>query len=79
MVEAHIFSPQDYVGAIMDLCQDRRGEYKEMTYLAADRVDLKYILPLNEIMLFRSHVRNFVENGVSEAVTTSLRSTAITR
>ena len=50
MVEAHIFSPKDYVGAIMDLCQDRRGEYKEMTYLDADRVDLKYILPLNEII-----------------------------
>ena len=31
--EPHIFSPKDYVGAIMDLCQDRRGEYKEMTYL----------------------------------------------
>lgn len=50
MVEAHIFSPKDYVGAIMDLCQDRRGEYKEMTYLDSDRVDLKYILPLNEII-----------------------------
>ena len=50
MVEAHIFSPKDYVGAIMDLCQDRRGEYKEMKYLDADRVDLKYILPLNEII-----------------------------
>ncbi len=50
MVEAHIFSPKDYVGAIMDLCQDRRGEYKEMTYLDTDRVDLKYILPLNEII-----------------------------
>ena len=50
MVEAHIFSPKDYVGAIMDLCQDRRGEYIEMTYLDADRVDLKYILPLNEII-----------------------------
>ena len=50
MVEAHIFSPKDYVGAIMDLCQDRRGEYKEMTYLDVDRVDLKYILPLNEII-----------------------------
>ena len=50
MVEAHIFSPKDYVGAIMDLCQDRRGEYKEMKNLDADRVDLKYILPLNEII-----------------------------
>ncbi|MEG1845693.1 MAG: translation elongation factor 4, partial [Oscillospiraceae bacterium] len=50
MVEAHIYSPPDYVGQIMDLCQDRRGIYIEMTYLAADRVDIKYILPLNEII-----------------------------
>lgn len=50
MVEAHIYSPKDYVGAIMELCQDRRGEYKEMTYLDAERVDLKYTLPLNEII-----------------------------
>ncbi|HIU35939.1 MAG TPA: elongation factor 4 [Candidatus Fimenecus excrementigallinarum] len=50
IVEAHIFSPPEYVGAIMDLCQDRRGVYKEMTYLAADRVDMKYLLPLNEII-----------------------------
>lgn len=50
VVEAHIFSPPDYVGAIMDLCQDRRGTYCEMTYLAPDRVDMKYLLPLNEII-----------------------------
>jgi len=50
VVEAHIFSPPEYVGAIMDLCQDRRGNYEGMTYLDADRVDLKYILPLNEII-----------------------------
>ena len=50
VVEAHIFSPPEYVGAIMDLCQDRRGTYCEMTYLASDRVDMKYLLPLNEII-----------------------------
>ena len=50
VVEAHIFSPPEYVGAIMDLCQDRRGTYCEMTYLAPDRVDMKYLLPLNEII-----------------------------
>ncbi len=50
MVEAHIYSPPDYVGQIMDLCQDRRGNYEGMTYLDTDRVDLKYILPLNEII-----------------------------
>lgn len=50
VVEAHIYAPPKYVGAIMDLCQDRRGTYEGMTYLDADRVDLKYILPLNEII-----------------------------
>lgn len=50
VVEAHVYAPPEYVGAIMDLCQDRRGTYEGMTYLDADRVDLKYILPLNEII-----------------------------
>ena len=50
IVEAHIYAPPSFVGAIMDLCQDRRGTYEGMTYLDADRVDLKYILPLNEII-----------------------------
>lgn len=50
VVEAHIYAPPEYVGQIMDLCQDRRGIYKEMTYLASDRVDIKYLLPLNEII-----------------------------
>ena len=50
VVEAHIYAPPEYVGTIMDLCQDRRGTYEGMTYLDADRVDLKYILPLNEII-----------------------------
>ena len=49
-VEAHIYAPPEYVGAIMDLCQDRRGTYVDMTYLDADRVDLHYKLPLNEII-----------------------------
>ena len=47
---AHIYSPPDYVGAIMELCQDRRGVFKDMTYLSADRVDIHYELPLNEII-----------------------------
>ena len=50
MTNAHIYAPPDYVGAIMDLCQDRRGTFKDMTYLAPDRVDIHYELPLNEII-----------------------------
>ena len=50
MVSVNIFSPAEYVGAIMELCQDRRGEYKDMKYLDAERVDVHYELPLNEIV-----------------------------
>ena len=47
---AHIYSPSDYVGNIMDLCQERRGVFKDMKYLDTDRVDIHYELPLNEIV-----------------------------
>lgn len=50
IVEAHIFSPSDYVGNIMELCQERRGTFKDMKYLDETRVDLHYELPLNEIV-----------------------------
>ena len=47
---AHIISPPDYVGGIMDLCQERRGVFKDMKYISKDRVDIHYELPLNEII-----------------------------
>ena len=50
IADAHIFSPPDYVGAIMDLCQERRGVFKNMDYISPDRVDIHYELPLNEII-----------------------------
>lgn len=50
IVEAHVFSPSDYVGNIMELCQERRGTFKDMKYLDETRVDLHYELPLNEIV-----------------------------
>lgn len=50
MVEVHVFSPSDYVGNIMELCQERRGIFKDMKYLDETRVDLHYELPLNEIV-----------------------------
>ena len=50
VADAHIYSPPEYVGAIMDLCQERRGAFKDMTYISSDRVELKYDLPLNEII-----------------------------
>ena len=50
ITNAHIYSPNEYVGAIMDLCQERRGVFKDMTYVTTDRVDIAYDLPLNEII-----------------------------
>ncbi|MDR2688112.1 MAG: elongation factor 4, partial [Oscillospiraceae bacterium] len=47
---AHIYPPAEYVGAIMDLCQDRRGLFKDMTYVTEGRVDIHYELPLGEII-----------------------------
>ena len=46
----HIYSPSEFVGAIMELCQQRRGEFKDMQYIGTERVDIHYILPLNEIV-----------------------------
>lgn len=50
MSTAHIYAPSEYVGNIMELCQDRRGIFKDMNYLDGDRVDIHYELPLNEIV-----------------------------
>lgn len=49
-VKANVIAPQEYVGNIMDLCQARRGEFKDMKYLDASRVELHYDMPLNEII-----------------------------
>ena len=49
-VDASIMCPTEFVGNIMELCQDRRGEYRDMTYLDSTRVELHYNLPLNEII-----------------------------
>ena len=50
VVRASIITPTDYVGGIMELCQDRRGIYKDMKYLDGKRAELHYELPLNEIV-----------------------------
>ncbi len=50
MVKASILSPSDFVGNIMELCQGRRGIFKDMKYLDETRVELHYELPLNEIV-----------------------------
>jgi GTP-binding protein LepA len=50
VVKATILSPSDYIGAIMELCQSKRGQLQGMDYLSADRVEMRYTLPLAEIV-----------------------------
>lgn len=50
MVMAHIMTPPEYVGSIMELCQEKRGFFIDMTYLEENRVKLTYRMPLNEII-----------------------------
>ncbi len=49
-VRVSIITPPDYVGNIMPMCQDRRGEYRNMQYLDTNLVELHYLIPLNEII-----------------------------
>jgi GTP-binding protein LepA len=49
-VRATVLTPNDYVGAVMELCQGRRGSLQGMDYLSADRVELRYSMPLGEII-----------------------------
>lgn len=50
VTNSHIYAPSEYVGNIMDLCQERRGVFIDMKYLDSERVDIHYELPLNEII-----------------------------
>ncbi|RLV49602.1 elongation factor 4 [Nocardioides mangrovicus] len=50
MVKATVLSPSDYIGTIMELCQSKRGQLDGMDYLSADRVEMRYTLPLAEIV-----------------------------
>ena len=50
VVRASILTPTEYIGGLMDLCQERRGEYHDMKYLDSGRAELHYTLPLNEII-----------------------------
>ena len=50
IIKASIYTPPEFVGPIMELCQFKRGVYKDMVYLDKTRVELKYVLPLNEII-----------------------------
>jgi GTP-binding protein LepA len=63
-VEASIFMPGEYMGAVMELCQEKRGEYRDTEYLDSGRVKLSYFLPLAEIIydffdLLKSRTRGY--------------------
>ena len=49
-VDAQVITPQEFVGAIMELCQDKRGTFRDMKYIDGGRVVLNYDLPLNEVI-----------------------------
>jgi GTP-binding protein LepA len=51
MLTITILSPAEYLGTVMDLCQSRRGEMKKMEYLSSDRVELRYSIPLAEVII----------------------------
>ena len=50
IVKAHIFTPPEYVGSIMELCQEKRGVFVDLTYLDTNRVRIEYRMPLSEIV-----------------------------
>lgn len=50
IVNVNVFTPPEYVGTIMELCQDKRGIFKDMQYIDKKRVELKYVLPLGEMI-----------------------------
>ena len=51
MLNISILTPAEYLGTVMDLCQARRGEMKKMDYLSTDRVELRYSIPLGEVII----------------------------
>ena len=72
VVRATILTPTDYIGPVMELCQARRGEQQGMDYLSADRVEIRYLLPLAEIVFdffdaLKSRTKGFASLDYDEA------------
>ena len=77
VVKATILAPSEFIGAIMELCQNRRGNLQGMDYLSEDRVEMRYVLPLAEIVFdffdqLKSRTRGYASldyepSGVEEA------------
>ncbi|MEI8127358.1 MAG: translation elongation factor 4 [Actinomycetota bacterium] len=51
MLDISILTPSEYLGSVMDLCQSRRAEMKKMEYLSTERVELRYVIPLGEVVI----------------------------
>ena len=49
-VKCSIFTPKDYIGPLMELCQDKRGTFKNIDYIDTERCTINYELPLSEIV-----------------------------
>ncbi|MFZ0529623.1 MAG: translation elongation factor 4 [Propionicimonas sp.] len=72
MVRATILTPAEYIGTVMELCQARRGEQQGMDYLSEDRVEIRYLLPLAEIVFdffdaLKSRTKGFASLDYDEA------------
>lgn len=72
VVRATILAPAEYIGTIMELCQSRRGEQQGMDYLSEDRVEIRYLLPLAEIVFdffdaLKSRTKGFASLDYDEA------------
>jgi GTP-binding protein LepA len=71
-VEALLITPSDHVGAVMELCREKRGEQKKLEYLSPERVELTYLLPLGEIIFdffdqLKSRTRGYASLDYEEA------------
>ena len=72
VVNMTIIVPQEFVGATMELCQSKRGQMKNMEYLSEDRVELRYIMPLGEIIfdffdMLKSRTKGYASLNYEEA------------
>lgn len=62
-IQIELLTPKDYIGALMELAQDRRGEFKEMKYIAENRASLLYELPLAEVRFCLCKAQIITMNG----------------
>ena len=65
-IKTNIFVPSEYIGSVMELCQDKRGEYINMDYITSDRVNIHYEMPLSEVVYdFFDKLKSFTKGYAS--------------